>query len=219
LATTSQASALAALDALVDDAAVGRHPQVLLCCASAHALEGDYPRALSLCHGGSPQHLELLALSVQVLLAMNRSDVAERSVAAMSALDDDATLTQLAGAWVHLSRGGGKAQDAMYTCQELGDKYCWTPKLHVAAACAYCLMGQHDEGERHLAEALTLAPNDPDVIANLVVAAMHLGRRSSPKVRTWLAQLKSSGHPHPLLAKQTECEAAFEAAVAALEAA
>ena len=202
---------------MVDDSAVGHHPQVLLCAASVHALEGDFPRALSLCHtAGTPPHLELLALSVQVLLAMNRADVAERSVAAMAALDDDATLTQLAGAWVQLAKGAGKAQDAVYTCQELGDKSCWTPKLHCAAAAAYCVMGQHDEGERHLTEALTQAPNDPDVVANLVVAAMHMGRRTSPKVRTWLAQLRGSRANHPLLVRQQECEAAFDAAVAAL---
>jgi Coatomer epsilon subunit len=47
-------------------------------------------------------------------------------VQAMSAVDDDSTLTQLAIAWTGLAMGGSKAQEAAYAFQELGDKYTWT---------------------------------------------------------------------------------------------
>lgn len=50
----------------------------------------------------------------------------ECEVQAMSAIDDDATLTQLAIAWTGLAMGGAKAQEAAYAFQELGDKYTWT---------------------------------------------------------------------------------------------
>lgn len=44
----------------------------------------------------------------------------------MSSVDDDATVTQLATAWVGVALGGAKVQEASYIYQELGDKFTWT---------------------------------------------------------------------------------------------
>jgi hypothetical protein len=70
-----------------------------------------------------------LALCVQVYLKMDRPDKAEQQVKAMSAIDDDATVTQLATAWVGVALGGGKVQEASYIYQELGDKFSWTVSM------------------------------------------------------------------------------------------
>lgn len=43
-----------------------------------------------------------MALSTQVLLKIDRVDQAEAQVRAMSSVDDDATLTQLASAWTNM---------------------------------------------------------------------------------------------------------------------
>ena len=156
-----------------------------------------------------------MALSVQILLKMDRPDVAEKTAKQMAALDDDATLTQLAGAWVNVALGGAKVQDAAYAFQELADKYTWTPKLYNgSAACRMC-MGAHDEAEKDLLEALTKDGKDAETLANLIVTGMHLGRRGGAKLRTYMTQLRAVAPQHVLLAKQAALEEAYEAAAAA----
>lgn len=157
-----------------------------------------------------------MALSVQILLKMDRADVAEKTAKQMAAIDDDATLTQLAGAWVNVSLGGAKVQDAAYAFQELADKYTWTPKLYNgSAACRMC-MGAHDEAEKDLLEALTKDGKDAETLANLIVTGMHLGRRGGAKLRTYMTQLRAVAPNHALLAKQQALEESFDAAAAAL---
>ena len=94
----------------------------------------------------------------------------------MSAIDDDATVTQLAAAWVGLQLGGAKVQDALYIYQELGDKYAYTPAVYNGMALAHMKMGEWEEAERELQEALAKDAKDADTLANLVTVGLHLGK-------------------------------------------
>lgn len=73
----------------------------------------------------------------------------------MSTQDDDATVTQLAGAWVALSEGGDKRQEALNIFQDLGEKYNMSLLLTNAIALVHLHMGQFDEAERLLQDGLS----------------------------------------------------------------
>lgn len=163
-----------ALEAGLSDGALSSDPTYLYVTALVRFLRGDAAGALRL--AGPARTLELLALSVQVMLSLHRPDAAERQLRAMAAIDDDATLTQLAGAWVALAAGGPRVREAASIYQELGDRFAWTPRLHAGLASAQACMGRWEEAEAELLQAVEKNPKDPDSLANLAVVSLHLGK-------------------------------------------
>jgi coatomer protein complex subunit epsilon len=85
-----------------------------------------------------------LALLVQIYLRINRIDQAQKELKSLQRTDDDATITQLATAWVssalvrqdswlnfilNIDKGGEYAQEALQIYQQLGERYGTTATL------------------------------------------------------------------------------------------
>ena len=138
--------------------------------------EGNYETALRVLHAAPSDHLESMALRLQTLLKMDRVDLAKKELKSMQECDDDATLTQLAQAWVNMHMGGDKIQDAYYIYQELIEKYGSTAVLLNGQAASFIGQEKFDEAEAALQEAVEKDPNNVDTLINLIVLSQQTGK-------------------------------------------
>lgn len=200
---------LSSLQGWLSDPVIGSNSVLLLVAGTIYTNEENYVEALKYTHAGTS--LEIMALNIQIFLKMNRVDYAEKQLKTMQQVDEDATLTQLANAWVNLGLGGSKIQEASYIFQELCEKYQWTVVLMNGSALCQMHMGRYEDAETLLLEALNKDAKDANTLANLVVCSLHRGK---PATR-YLNQLKNSSPKHVLVQRQLAGEEAFDQAISA----
>ncbi|XP_030376997.1 coatomer subunit epsilon [Scaptodrosophila lebanonensis] len=155
--------------------------------AIVYCYDNQFENALKILHGSS--NLESMALSVQCLLRLQRVDLAKQLVAKMQEISDDATLTQLAQAWVALALGTEQMQDAFHIYQEFCEKFKPTPALLNGQAVVHLGLERYEEAESVLREALTKKHNDYDTLINMMVLS-HLTGKSTETITRYWEQLK-----------------------------
>ncbi|KAH8350792.1 hypothetical protein KR084_012194 [Drosophila pseudotakahashii] len=155
--------------------------------AIVYCHDGQFENALKILHGST--NLESMALSVQCLLRLQRVDLAKQLVAKMQEISDDATLTQLAQAWVALAQGTEQMQDAFHIYQEFCEKFKPTPALLNGQAVVHLGLERYEEADSVLRESLLKKHNDYDTLINLMVLA-HLTAKPAESVTRNLEQLR-----------------------------
>uniref|UniRef100_A0A7S2XUN8 Coatomer subunit epsilon n=1 Tax=Fibrocapsa japonica TaxID=94617 RepID=A0A7S2XUN8_9STRA len=182
-------------------------PTLQLISAQIYMHENDLKNALKAV--GQGVTMEHLALLVSLYLRLGRIDLAQQQLRLMQQADEDATLTQMAQAWVLLHQGSSKLEECGYLVEELCDKFNASTALLNALACAKMHAGQAQEAEQHLVQAASKNQNDPDTLVNMICCYQHL-QKPEDFINRYVNQLKSVAPEHPYVKAMTTVEGAFD---------
>eukprot|EP01123_Difflugia_compressa_P000144 TRINITY_DN10251_c0_g1_i1.p1 TRINITY_DN10251_c0_g1~~TRINITY_DN10251_c0_g1_i1.p1 ORF type:complete len:314 (-),score=58.63 TRINITY_DN10251_c0_g1_i1:12-896(-) len=140
--------------------------------------------------------LEGRALLVQLYLAINRIDYAQKELKFMQSKKDDAIPTQLASAWIHL-HDRSKCEEAAEIYKDLINKYGNSVVLLNGLAVASMCLSQFERAEKILMDALLLDNKSITTRINLVVVSQQLDKTPIDKIKRDINQIVSVAPGHP----------------------
>eukprot|EP01111_Echinosteliopsis_oligospora_P016272 TRINITY_DN668_c0_g1_i1.p1 TRINITY_DN668_c0_g1~~TRINITY_DN668_c0_g1_i1.p1 ORF type:complete len:291 (-),score=81.46 TRINITY_DN668_c0_g1_i1:58-930(-) len=190
----------------VADGTVANNQLIQLIVGIIYAQEGATEDALKCLHASGS--LEGLALLIQMYIKIDRVDLAEKELKNMNKMDADATITQLATAWVYTALGGEKIQEAFHIFKELSDKYGVSVALLNAQAVCNIQLQKYEDAEAFLIEATGKNSKDPDTIANLITCYLFMKK----PVDRYVSQLKTNFPQHPWVVAVKAAEESFDRA-------
>lgn len=198
---------LMTLQEWMQDPSTANNPTLQFVAATVYLKEDDVAKAVQAIHLGTT--MEQVALMIQVFLRMDRLDLAKHQLRIMQQADEDASLTQLAAAWIGIYEGGSKLTDAAFTYEELMDKFGRSLMLLNGAAVAKMQVGEFDEAEGLLLEALEKGPNNEETLINIVAMCHQAGKPTEATTR-YLNQLRTAAPGHPFVQKLGMLEGVFD---------
>ncbi|TKA65478.1 hypothetical protein B0A55_09356 [Friedmanniomyces simplex] len=188
----------------------GENLSVQLLCGTILARAGKAEQALQLLakHTGS---LDAVALTVQIHLLQNRTDLALQQAKSARSFAQDALLVNLAESWVGMRQGGEQYQKAFYVFEELAQSPSSASAMSlVAQAVSELHLGRVEEAETALNAALEMEPENTTALANKLVLDAVTGRDIA-EART---KLESVDKEYEILADMMVKREAFQAALA-----
>lgn len=154
-----------------------------ICVAIIHLRINNYLDALSILDG--VQHDEAVALRIQVLLSINRNDLAEAEISNIK----DPNLSKICMAQIGIVKGGDTARDSLYSLQDIADRGISTPLLQNMLASCFFAVGEWENAASTMIVASEKFPNDEATQINQAVALSH--GTDFEKLQTQLSLIKS----------------------------
>jgi len=153
--------------------------------------------------------LEGRALVVQIFLALNRLDLAQKEYNQMAKKDDNAVIVRLANAWICLHRCEDDSVESALICfQELMNKYGKSVSLLNSAALAYMQLGNNDAAEEALLQSLEKDQRSSETKINLII--LYSNMKQWKKADSQYKQLRSGDPDNPWLSQISQMERQFD---------
>ena len=137
--------------------------------------------------------LEMHSHLVDILLRLNRTDLAEQELKLMNKIDEDAAQSLLWTGFVKITPDNYK--EAIKLFNELRDKFGNTSLLLNAIALAHMAGSEYDKAAASLDESASIRENDPDTMINQTVVTRQL--RPGADSKSTLEVLKAQFPSHP----------------------
>jgi len=199
--------ALVTLKEWLNDGVAATNPILQVIAGLIYFEMGNLEEAMRCVYQGTS--LEGLSILIQIYLRINRLDQAEKELARMHKVDEDATITQLTTAWVHLFSGGDRVKEALSIFQDLSDKFGATGTLLNCLALCNLQLRKYPEAEKLLLQALEKRASDPDTLINLITCYQHQGKGQDVIAR-YINQLRVTSPKHPWLVDYQKVENSFD---------
>ena len=111
-------------------------------------------------------HPEAICIKIHCLLLLNRADIAEKELETLN----QPVLKSIWTAFVSLYQNKEAIQKALFSLQDLSERFELSPLLANAMACCHFALGEWESGNMDIQAALELYPNDETLQINKAVA-------------------------------------------------